>query len=84
MLALTRKVGDKIVIDDHIVMTIVEIKGESVRVAIEAPKKIKIYRGELYDAIVKENKTAAAPQDITGLNALQEFSIKNGKSIKEI
>lgn len=80
MLALTRKIGDKIIIDDHIILTIVEIKGESVRVAIEAPKKIKIYRGEIYDAIVKENKMAAVPQDLTEFENINQIQFKNGKN----
>lgn len=84
MLALTRKVGEQIIIDDNIVLTIVEIKGETIRVAIEAPKKIKIYRGEIYDAIVNENKMAAAPQNVAGLETLKELQIKNGKNVKEM
>ena len=84
MLALTRKVGEKLVIDDHIILTIVEIKGETVRVAIDAPKKIKIYRGEIYDAIARENKMAAAPQDISELNELAGIQIKNDKSVKDL
>ncbi|BBB91695.1 MAG TPA: carbon storage regulator CsrA [Methylomusa anaerophila] len=59
MLALTRKTGERIIIGDTITLTIVEIKGESVRVAIDAPKDIKIYRGEIYQAIIDENKKAA-------------------------
>lgn len=84
MLALTRRVGEKLIIDDHIVLTIVEIKGETIRVAIDAPKKVKIYRGEIYDAIAKENKMAAVPQNIIGLDALKDIQIKNDKNIKDL
>ena len=59
MLALTRKVGEKIIISDTIEITIVDIKGDNVRIAINAPKEIKIFRGELYEAIISENKQAA-------------------------
>lgn len=59
MLALTRKIGEKTIIGDNIVITVVDIKGDSVRLSFEAPRDIKIYRGELYDAIVAENRQAA-------------------------
>lgn len=83
MLALTRKVGEKLIIDDNIILTIVEIKGDNIRVAIDAPKKIKIYRGEIYDAIVNENKMAAASRGLDGLDTLKEVQIKKFKNIKE-
>ena len=76
MLALTRKAGERIVIGDNIVVTVVGIKGDSIRLTIDAPKEIKIYRGEIYDAIAAENKEAAAPIDLAELTALKEFHIK--------
>ncbi|MFZ3102704.1 MAG: carbon storage regulator CsrA [Desulfitobacteriaceae bacterium] len=76
MLALTRKVGERIVIGDHIVVTVVSIKGDSVRLSIEAPKEIKIYRGEIFDAIAAENKRAAVPNDLSELDKLKGLPIK--------
>lgn len=76
MLALTRKAGERIVIGDNIVVTIVSIKGDSIRLTIDAPKEIKIYRGEIYDAIAAENKEAAIPTDLSELTVLKEFHIK--------
>lgn len=73
MLALTRKIGERIVIGDNIVVTVVEIKGDSVRLALEAPKHIKIYRGEIYDAIAAENKQAAAPIDLKSLDMFKNI-----------
>ena len=61
MLALTRRIGEKLFIGNDVVLTIVDIRGDSVKIAIEAPKQVKIYRGELYEAIIKENKEAADP-----------------------
>ena len=75
MLALTRKVGERIVIGDNIVMTVVHIKGDSIRLNFDAPKEIKIYRGEIYDAIASENKQAAVPE-LTELNLLKTLTIK--------
>lgn len=73
MLALTRKIGERIVIGNNISITIVDIKGENIRLGIDAPKEIKIFRGEIYDAIVAENKIAAIPADLSGLGALEEL-----------
>lgn len=76
MLALTRKAGERIVIGDNIVVTVVSIKGENIRMSIEAPKEIKIYRGEIYDAIVAENRQAAVPKDLSELDLLKGLQIK--------
>lgn len=76
MLALTRKIGERIVIGDNIVVTVVGVKGDNIRMTIEAPKEIKIYRGEIFDAIVAENKQAAVPNDLTGLDMLKALQIK--------
>lgn len=46
-------------IGDDIVINVVEVQGENVRIAIEAPREIKIYRGEIYRAIQEENRRAA-------------------------
>lgn len=58
MLVLSRKIGQQIMIGQDIIIKIVDVQGENVRIAIEAPKEIKIYRGEIYKAIVEENKQA--------------------------
>jgi len=71
MLALTRRVGERIVIGDNVVVTIVDIKGDSIRIAIDAPREIKIYRGEIFDAIAAENKQAAVPQATAALDILK-------------
>lgn len=71
MLALTRKVGERIVIGDNIVVTVVSIKGDNIRMTIEAPKEIKIYRGEIFDAIAAENKEAAVPNELSDLDMLK-------------
>ena len=58
MLVLSRKIGQQIMIGQDITIKIVDVQGENVRIAIEAPKETKIYRGEIYKAIVEENKQA--------------------------
>ena len=59
MLVLTRKPRQQIMIGDEIKINIVEIQGDSVRLAIDAPRTVRIYRGEIYKAIQDENKNAA-------------------------
>lgn len=56
MLILTRKVGEKLIINDDIVVTILEFKGNQVRVGIDAPKDVTIYREEIYERILGEKK----------------------------
>lgn len=75
MLALTRKVGERIVIGDNITVIVVDVKGDNIRLAIDAPKELKIYRGEIYDAIVAENKQAAAPASLAGLDFLKGLEL---------
>ncbi len=65
MLVLTRKLGESIAIDDHIKITVVQIKGKQVRLGIQAPKETKIHREEVYSAIQDQNKVAgSAPADL--------------------
>ncbi|GMO22724.1 MAG: carbon storage regulator CsrA [Spirochaetaceae bacterium] len=60
MLILSRKTDEKIVIGDDITVTIIELRGDQVRIGINAPKTVKVFREEVYEAIRDENKAAAA------------------------
>jgi len=59
MLILTRKLGERITIGDDISVTLLEIKGSQVRLGIEAPKGIGIYRQEIYERIRQQNLRAS-------------------------
>lgn len=59
MLILTRKIGEGIKIGDDITITVVEIKGNQVKVGIDAPKNVSVHREEIYRLIQEENKLAA-------------------------
>jgi len=59
MLILTRKPGESLYIGDSVKITIVEIKGNQIRVGIDAPSDLRIYREEIYLQILDENKKAA-------------------------
>ena len=70
MLALSRKKDEAIVINDDIEITVIEIKGDQVKLGITAPKSVPIYRKEVYAQIQTANKEAVASVDIKGLNKL--------------
>lgn len=60
MLILSRRVNEKIVIGDDIVVSVVEVRGDQVKLGIDAPRNVKVFRQEVFDAIQEENKKAAA------------------------
>ena len=64
MLALSRKVGESLVIGNNVEITILEVKGEQIKIGIDAPKSVPVYRKELYLQIQQANQEAMK-QDIT-------------------
>lgn len=74
MLILTRKPGESLYIGDEIKVTIVEIKGNQIRVGIEAPVNLRIYREEIYVQILEENVKAAESSSVPveGLEGLSD------------
>lgn len=61
MLILSRKTNQKIFIGDSIELTIIEIRGDQVKVGVEAPRSVKIFRQEVYEEIQRENRAASDP-----------------------
>ena len=61
MLVLSRRPGEAIIIGDNIVVTIVEIRGDKVRLGIECPRGVTVHRWEVYDAIRKGKATKSSP-----------------------
>lgn len=59
MLALSRKKGEALMINNDIEITVLEIKGEQVKLGISAPKQVSVYRKEVYQQIQEANKEAA-------------------------
>lgn len=64
MLVLTRKLGETIVIGDDIVIKVVDIHGKQIRLGIDAPTEISIFRGEIYERIQEENQRPAKRDDL--------------------
>ena len=59
MLIITRKPGEKIMLGDDVVVHVMEIVGNSVRIGIQAPRSVPVYREEIWNAVREENQAAA-------------------------
>lgn len=70
MLALSRKQGESIMIGNNIEITVLEVKGEQVKLGISAPKNIPVYRKELYAQIQEANRETANSLDMESLKKL--------------
>jgi carbon storage regulator len=70
MLIITRRPGEKIMLGDDIVVHVMEIVGNSVRVGIQAPRSVPVYREEIWNAVRDENQAAAgaAPADLPSVD----------------
>gem|GEM_PF-1544363 len=62
MLILSRKAGETLNIGDEVTVTVLSVKGNQVRIGINAPKEIAVHREEIYNRIARENERA--PQDL--------------------
>lgn len=84
MLILTRKSGEAIRIGDNIVLKIIEIRGNQVRIGIEAPRKLSVHREEIYTLIQEQNRAAASssPTDPDVLLTLWESQKKDAPKKK--
>lgn len=70
MLALARKVNESIMIGNDVEITVLEIKGDQIKIGVSAPKSVPIYRKELYLQIQEENKKAGEKVDISALEGI--------------
>lgn len=70
MLALSRKKNEAIVINNNIEITVLEVKGEQVKIGISAPKEVPVYRKEVYVQIQDANKEATNVDGIESLKGL--------------
>ena len=70
MLALSRKKGESLVLNNNIEVTVLEVKGEQVKLGISAPKDVPIYRKEVYTQIQAANEAAV---DTDGMAALKDL-----------
>jgi len=65
MLVLTRKMNEAIVIGENIVVTVIDIRGDKIRLGIEAPKHVSVHRQEVYERIKPPDAEGQPPQEYT-------------------
>ena len=70
MLALTRRKGEALMINNNVEITVLDVRGDQVKIGISAPKDVPIYRKEVYLQIQEENKASFSPE---GMDALKEL-----------
>ncbi len=75
MLILSRKTNEKICIGENITLTIIEVRGDQVKIGVDAPKDVKVFRHEVFQAIQSENKAAAVASSAS-LTALSSINLK--------
>jgi len=56
MLILTRRIGEKLVINENVIVTILAAKGSQIRIGIEAPREVQVHREEIFQRILEERK----------------------------
>lgn len=80
MLVLTRKLGESIVIGNHVRVTVLDMQGKQIRLGIEAPSEVSIHRGEVYERIEQENRRAAETAHVDLSKLTQVVKSKGKKS----
>jgi carbon storage regulator len=80
VLVLTRKLGESIVIGNHVRVTVLDMQGKQIRLGIEAPTEVSVHRGEVYERIEAENKAAAETMhtDLSKLTQVVKQTKPNG------
>ena len=73
MLVLTRRANQSIVIGDNVVVTVLEVRGDQVRLGIKAPRSVTVHREEVFLELAEANRAAASPKPggLEGLSALR-------------
>ena len=82
MLVLSRKKNESIIINDHVIVTVVEIRGDKVRLGIEAPKDVTVHRREIYEAI--QNQRLARPHEEGSSPAEGRSAYPGPEAVREV
>lgn len=70
MLALTRKKGEALIVNNNVEITVLDIRGDQIKIGISAPKDVPIYRKEVYVQIQEENKASLASEHLEQLKKI--------------
>ena len=76
MLVLSRRVGESIVIGDDVTVTILEVRGDIVRVGIDAPRSVAVHRAELLEQLKHSNLEAASPSEDAVASLSQALKVR--------
>jgi len=79
MLVLTRKAGERVLIGDDIELTVLEVKGDAIRLGISAPRSTQIQRAEIVDAVSAENTEAAHATEDAGTLLLKALASRQAR-----
>jgi len=71
MLVLSRRVGERLIIGDNIVITVIDVRSDGVRIGIDAPREVRVNRAEELEAVQQANLEAARATDDSALEALR-------------
>ena len=64
MLVLTRRPGESVMVGDDVVITVLDVRGDVVRIGIKAPRSVQVHREEVYKELQRVNRESASPDDI--------------------
>jgi carbon storage regulator len=79
VLILTRRAGENVVVGDDIVISVIEVRGDAVRLGITAPRSLSVHREEVWVELQKANAQAASPSDEAVGAALERLRGRGGK-----
>ncbi len=79
MLILTRRSGENIIVGDDIVISVIEVRGDAVRIGITAPRSVSVHREEVYRELQLANKLAASSPDEAIDDILRQAKPKKGQ-----
>lgn len=65
MLVLSRRIGESVVVGDDVTITVLEVRGDVVRIGIDAPRSVRVHRAELLAELAETNTGAASPSEAT-------------------
>lgn len=71
MLVLSRRVGERLIIGDNIVITVIDVRSDGVRIGIDAPREVQVNRAEVLEAVQQANAEAAAAADDEAVETLR-------------